>query len=253
MTGTTQPQVPPLTARGWLRWAVVAPIVAELAPASVLELGCGQGAVGARLAATAAYTGVEPDAQSSAVARDRIEPLGGTVIHGDHTALPPGARFDLVCAFEVLEHLEDDAGLLRAWLASAAPGGHLLVSVPAWPDRFGPSDELVGHYRRYTPASLTGLLEGAGCSDVRVQVYGWPLGYLLEAVSNRVAARRVGAAPAAPEERSAGSGRFLQPARSGAALRVGTAPFRVLQRAAPRSGIGLVAVARTPAAPTAGR
>jgi SAM-dependent methyltransferase len=243
---TTLPPPPPLTARGTLRWAVVGPIVETLAPGSVLELGCGQGAAGARLARLGAYTGVEPDEQSCAVARARIEPLGGTVVHGDHTALPADSRYDLVCAFEVLEHLEDDAGVLRAWLARAAPGAHLVVSVPAWPDRFGPSDDLVGHFRRYTPASLTALLEGAGCTDVRTRLYGWPLGYLLEAVSNRVAARRLGAAPRSVEERSATSGRFLQPARSATALRVGTAPFRLLQGAVPGRGIGLVAVARIP-------
>ncbi len=241
---TTLPPLPPLTARATLRWAVVGPLVASLGPATVLELGCGQGAAGARLARLAAYTGVEPDEQSCAVARARIEPAGGTVVQGDHTALPADARFDLVCAFEVLEHLEDDAGVLREWLTFAAPGAHLVVSVPAWPDRFGPSDDLVGHYRRYTPASLTALLEGAGCAEVSTRLYGWPLGYLLEAVSNRVAARRLGAAPSTAQERSATSGRFLQPARSAAVLRVGTAPFRLLQDAVPGRGIGLVAVAR---------
>jgi SAM-dependent methyltransferase len=238
--------LPPLTVRGSLRWAVVEPVLRRLAPRTVLEMGCGQGGVGARISGFAAYVGVEPDEASSAVARSRVEPRGGIVVHGDHTALAPGARADVLCAFEVLEHLEDDRELLSRWVGLVRSGGSVVVSVPAWPDRFGPSDELVGHYRRYTPESLRELLEAAGCTDVRVRLYGWPLGYALEALSNRLAARRLGRAPDSARERTAMSGRFLQPTGGGALLRVGTAPFRALQQLAPGRGIGLVAVATVP-------
>jgi hypothetical protein len=61
-----------------------------------------------------------------------------------------------------------------------------------------------------------------------------------------VAARRIGRAPATAEERSAMSGRFLQPSGHAAVMRVGTAPFRALQRVVTNRGIGLVAVARVP-------
>jgi len=254
-------ELPPLTVRGTLRWAVVGPLLRGLAPASVVEMGCGQGAAGARIARLAAYTGVEPDAASCDVARARVEPRGGTVVHGDHTDLPGRTdlpdRYDLLCAFEVLEHLPDDAGVLAEWVRLVRPGGHVLFSVPAWPDRFGPSDDLVGHVRRYTPGDLTALLEKAGCTDVRVRVYGWPLGYLLEEVSNRVARRRLAAAPSEAADRTAMSGRHLQPTggRAGLAARVvpvATVPFQLAQRLAPTRGIGLVAVATVPADRPAG-
>ena len=48
---------------GRLRFDVVSRVVDDLAPRTVLEVGCGQGAVGARLATRATYVGVEPDAQ----------------------------------------------------------------------------------------------------------------------------------------------------------------------------------------------
>ena len=41
---------------------------------------------------------------------------GGAVLHGDHTAVPAGSSYDLVCAFEVLEHIEDDAAALADWV-----------------------------------------------------------------------------------------------------------------------------------------
>ncbi|BCB91582.1 class I SAM-dependent methyltransferase [Phytohabitans suffuscus] len=236
---------PPLTARARLRWAVVGPLLRQLAPASVLEMGCGQGGFGARLADLATYTGVEPDESSWAVASERITPRGGTVLHGDHHKVPEGAQFDLVCAFEVLEHIADDRTVLAEWVPFTRPGGHVLLSVPAWPDRFGPSDELVGHYRRYTPDQLVEVMEQAGCTDIKVRQYGWPVGYALEAAHNRVSARKLAAASTQMEERSATSGRFLQPRRiAGAVLRLGIAPFTVVQNFAPGRGIGLVAHGR---------
>src|SRR6185437_5317591 len=109
-------------------------------------------------------------------------------------------------------------------------------------------------HRRYTEQSLRELLEAAGLRVERVVHYGWPLGYLLERVSNRAAGR----APADPgsgdapsgqaEQRSAGSGRWLQPgALTGAVLRVGVTPFAALQGRRPEQGTGLVAVGRRPA------
>ena len=233
---------PPLTARGALRWAVVEPLLAGLHPATVLEFGCGQGAVGARIARHARYTGVEPDQESWEVAAARIRPRGGTVLHGDAGVLPWATKYDVVCAFEVLEHIDDDEGALRSWLKHLRNGGHLVVSVPEGPDRFGPSDEQVGHFRRYDEAGLTALLTTAGLEVAQVVHYGWPLGYVLERVSNRAATR---AQAAEQVQGSAGSGRWLQPgAFTGAALRVGVTPFAAIQGRRTDRGTGLVAVGR---------
>jgi SAM-dependent methyltransferase len=244
--------LPPLAPRAWLRYDVVDRLVAELRPATVLEIGCGQGSMGARLARRADYLAVEPDPDSYAVARARVAACGGTVLNADHTAVPAGATYDLVCAFEVLEHLADDAGALADWVRFVAPGGHLMLSVPAFQDRFGPMDTRVGHYRRYEPRGLAGLLTAAGLTDPDVRVYGWPLGYALEAVRNRMDAKHLATEAAAaaaagpsPEERTAASGRHQQPARPavGRAIEAATLPFRYLQRLAPVRGTGLVAVA----------
>jgi len=245
---TTQPgDDPPLSPRATLRWSVARRLVEQVRPGTVLELGCGLGAVGVRLAKVARYTAAEPDESSWRTARDRIGPLGGTVIHGDHTAVE-GGPFDLVCAFEVLEHIEDDAAALAQWLPLVRPGGHLLLSVPADPDRFGPSDELVGHYRRYTAVLLDERLAKAGAADVSVVHYGWPLGYLLDAVRDRLAARRIGTAAPTAGERTHTSGRLFQPrtAATSALIRAGVAPFVALQRVRPGHGPGLVALARRP-------
>lgn len=253
MTSPTS-TLPPLSPNGWLRWAVVSRL---LPPADrdlrVLEVGCGQGGFGARLAQRYRYVGVEPDGQSCSVAQQRLALAGGhgEVRHGDLSVVGPDETFDLVCAFEVIEHIEDDAGAMKQWVSHLAPGGQVLLSTPAWQRRFGAADEMVGHYRRYDPPVLRDLLTGAGLVDVELVHFGFPLGYLLEAGRNALGKRRLAAgavAGSSHEARSDASGRTLQPATSVAATaaRWGTLPFRGVQRAFPRVGPGLVARARKP-------
>jgi SAM-dependent methyltransferase len=238
--------LPPLAIRARLRYDVVARVVADLAPRSVLEAGCGQGAVGARLAAVAEYVGVEPDAESFAIARSRIEPRGGTVVNGTVEDLEPGRRFDLVCAFEVLEHIEDDVAALTQWAGRVAPGGHVLLSVPADQERFGPLDELAGHFRRYDEESLAEVARQSGLEVVSTPRYGWPLAHALEGVRNVLGARRARRERTiAIDQRTAASGRTAQPVRSaaGRAIELGTLPFRSAQRLRPDRGTGLLLVA----------
>jgi len=233
-----------------LRWDVVERLVDEIRPGTVLEIGCGQGAVGTRLARRGQYVAVEPDGTSCAVAASRIAPAGGTVVNGDHSVLPAGSTYDLVCAFEVLEHIKDDDAALADWVRLVRPGGALILSVPAFQRRFAPMDERVGHYRRYEPDELGRKLEDAGLVDPRVIVYAWPLGYVLEAVRNRIDRPKLAAARhLSLEDRTAASGRAFQPPNQnvGRAVKVATAPFRYLQRLAPTRGIGLVAIASRPA------
>jgi SAM-dependent methyltransferase len=246
--GRRQPP-PPLGPRTWLRYDLISRAVARIRPESILDVGCGQGSIGVRLAERARYLGVEPDARAAAVARSRIVPRGGTVLDGDHRAVPDGTHYDVVCAFEVLEHLDDDAAMLAVWASSVRPGGHLLVTVPAWPERFGPMDVTAGHLRRYTPEQLTALLRGAGLEPARISLYGWPIAYVLERIRNTVDAVALAREPAAvgTAERTARSGRRAQPNQVlGAASAAAVTPFRYLQRLAPRRGVGLVALARRP-------
>ena len=83
--------------------------------------------------------------------------------------------------------------------------------------------------------------------EIEVRRYGFPLGYPVETARNLISRRRLAAAGGQSfAERAAGSGRLLQPSARihGGATRWGTAPFRVVQRAFPNTGPGLVAVAR---------
>jgi SAM-dependent methyltransferase len=238
--------VAPLTPNAWLRYDVIT----HLLPAGitdVLEVGCGQGSLGARLAQHYRYLGVEPDQTSWAIANRRVSATGGGEVRNVAFDALGDERFDLVCAFEVLEHIEDDATTLKEWATRLRPGGWLLLSVPAHQRRYARADEMAGHFRRYDPAVMTALLTRCGFTDIQIRQYGFPLGYLLEAARNQIAQRRLAASPGQSlAERTAGSGRLLQPSGSmiGAVNRWGTAPFRVVQRAFPNTGTGLVVLAR---------
>lgn len=242
--------LPPLSTNAWLRWD----LVSRLLPAdarSVLEVGCGQGGFGCRLAARyPTYVGVELDASSYEVARARLAAAGGAgeVHNGDLSVLPADQKFDIVCAFEVIEHIEDDRKALAEWAERLRPGGWMVLSTPAFQHRFAPFDTIVGHYRRYDPPVMAALLRDVGLSEVRVEQFGGPLGYVLEAGRNYIGKRRSARAEASMEEQTSGSGRLLQPNSSwqGRVIEYGTLPFRLLQRIAPNHGPGLVAIARLP-------
>ena len=250
MAVTNLDEVAPLTPNAWLRFDVIERMLPP-GVTDVLEIGCGQGALGVRLADRFHYLGVEPDESSFAVAERRMAAMP----HGDVrnvlvSELPADQTFDLACAFEVLEHIEDDSAALHEWATRLRPNGWLLLSVPAHQRRFGPADELVGHFRRYDPPAMASLLTACGFTDVTTRLYGMPLGYLLEAGRNVIGRRKLaGVANTSAAERTAGSGRLLQPTTGsfrGTATRWATAPFRMAQRAFPAIGPGLVALARKP-------
>jgi SAM-dependent methyltransferase len=214
----------------------------------ILEIGPGQGAMSARIAARFRYEGIEADAVAADVARPRIEAHGGRLRVGSVDELVDGRRYDAVCAFEVLEHIEDDLGALRGWWHWVRPGGRLVLSVPSQPHRFGPWDVAVGHHRRYDRSELTGKLHEAGFERIEVRAHGWPLGYVLEGVRDRLAAR-TSTGSDSMEVRTAASGRRLQPGqRFGALTWVLTLPFRLAQLPVRRSrwGTGFTAVAHRP-------
>ena len=233
-----------MTLTGWLRYDRVGAFFPRGA-VRVLEVGCGMGALGAILSSRYEYTGIEPDAQSFAVARERV--VDGLVLNVGAEGFS-GSDFDVVCAFEVLEHIEDDVAALRRWAAFARPGGTIVVSVPAGRERFGAADERVGHFRRYDLGDLVEVMLAAGLTAPVVAPYAFPLGYLLEGARGVLAQRSTVSVD--PGERTAGSGRWLQPPRWFALGSWAVAwPFRLAQRPV-GVGTGLIAAAGVPASPT---
>lgn len=69
---------------------------------------------------------------------------------------------DFLYAFDVLEHIADDTGCLRQWHRKLAPGGSLLLYVPAFQVLFSSMDRRIGHHRRYRRAPLQNRVRAAG-------------------------------------------------------------------------------------------
>jgi hypothetical protein len=85
--------------------------------------------------------------------------------------------FDTIVAFNVLEHLADDAAALRRWSQMLSPNGAIIVLVPNHPWLYSPLDSAVAHHRRYSKASLQRALTAAGLETVDLS-YGNPLGII---------------------------------------------------------------------------
>jgi SAM-dependent methyltransferase len=99
--------------------------------------------------------------------------LGGLATTAEIGALPyPDASFDVVCAFDVVEHVRDDVRALAEIARVVRPGGTVVLSVPLYMKAWTFFDDLVGHCRRYEPAELETLLTAHGLTLDESAAYG---------------------------------------------------------------------------------
>lgn len=250
MTLPSSLRLSPMTVSAHLRYPIIRRILGS-APdgATVTEFGAGRGAMASRfVAAGYDYLGFEPDPESFDAAEHARGGNGTGVLHNGFPPEDPTRLSDVVVAFEVLEHIELDDAALSSWFQWLKPGGLLILSVPAHQDRFGDADVAVGHYRRYERSQLTELLGGAGFVSVEVKSVGFPAGFVLEAIRNRL----LTPSSDSIEDRTAASGRRLQPPEQmGWLTAVAALPFTLAQRPFEHTdlGTGYVAMARRPSEP----
>ena len=127
--------------------------------ARVLDAGCGTGAILEALSARYDAWGSDVAPQAIAFCRER----GLTRLHlGTLDSYPPSAPFDLITMLDMVEHVDDDRGLLRAAHNLLGKGGHILITVPAFPSLWSRYDEILHHKRRYTRAGLRTLVASSG-------------------------------------------------------------------------------------------
>lgn len=128
-----------------------------------MEIGCGTGANLDMLASFGHVCGMERDDYARecawAASNGRVEIVEGSLPDDLGRASGP---YDLVCMFDVLEHVEDDRRSLANIRALVATGGSLLITVPAYQWLWSVHDETLGHHRRYTRRGLVGLLRDTG-------------------------------------------------------------------------------------------
>lgn len=139
-------------------------------PANVLDAGCGWGVTLEELE----RRGYRPAGLDiSPEILKKLDKEYRELFQADLTQpLPDGSRtFAAVMALDVIEHVDDDRGLVANLAKLVQPGGFLIVSVPALPELFTEFDAIQGHRRRYTPETFRNAFEGSGL-DLR-QVFWW--------------------------------------------------------------------------------
>jgi SAM-dependent methyltransferase len=171
--------------------------VAGFVRGEVLEVGAGIGANTLTLADLdyQRWTCLEPDA--ALAARITLPPGGRHVpVTGTIDDLPAEAEFDAILYIDVLEHIEDDRAEMARAAARLKPGGALIVLAPAHPFLFTPFDRAIGHFRRYTRASLRAALQEIGPPALRVEklVYLDAAGMLASAANRWLLGRSMPAA-----------------------------------------------------------
>ncbi len=175
--------------------------------AAILEIGCSGGPLLQRLRA-AGYTdltGIDVSGPAIELAEARGVPNVSVM---DGAALEfPNARFDLVIASDVLEHIADEAQALREWTRVLRPGGQLLVYVPAHAYLWSDHDVVNHHFRRYSRTSLVAALAGAGLRVQRSSFWNAAM-YLPTAVLRL--GRRLLAGPASPTPPAGATGDLHQ-------------------------------------------
>jgi SAM-dependent methyltransferase len=129
-----------------------------------LEIGCGTGAVLRELAASRRWerlVGCELHPSGLAHARKRL-PSAVEFVQMDGRNIPGVGIFDLTGAFDVIEHIADDEGVLRGMRAATRNGGGTIIAVPQHPWLWSQADDLAHHQRRYRRGELETKLRRNG-------------------------------------------------------------------------------------------
>lgn len=126
---------------------------------AILDVGCGDGLFFPDLAEFGVATGIEPDA--SLVSEATLK-TGRVLIRPFDASLQPGTSYNLILFLDVLEHLPDPVGALRHARSLLAPGGTILVTVPAFRALWTAHDDWNHHRTRYTRATLLTEMSEAG-------------------------------------------------------------------------------------------
>ena len=113
----------------------------------ILNIGCGTGRSTEYLMQFGEVVSLEYDQFCCQYTRDRT---GLDIINGSITELPFETKsFDLVVAYDVIEHVEDDNLAMREMKRVCNDGGIVMVTVPAFMSLWGQHDVINHHYRRY--------------------------------------------------------------------------------------------------------
>ena len=149
---------------------VITQFVPKKANLRVMEAGCGTGGNLQMLSSFGKLDAFELDDEARVIAKSKLPMDIKSGMLPDHVPYQDGS-FDVVVAFDVIEHVEKDVESLAKLGKQLAPGGRLVMTVPAMPWLWSKHDETHHHFRRYTSASLNEALVKAGLKPVRISYF----------------------------------------------------------------------------------
>jgi SAM-dependent methyltransferase len=135
----------------------------------VLEIGCGTGYVLRALQSAlprSQISGSEIYINGLPYAANRVGPQV-SLFQMDARDIPYVAEFDLICALDVIEHVDEDERVLEELRRALRAGGGVLLSVPQHPFMWSRADEISFHKRRYRPGELEFKCRKAGLEVIR--------------------------------------------------------------------------------------
>ena len=129
--------------------------------ARILEIGCGTGHNLPMLGRFGEVDAIEIDEAARAIASQRLCKAVGDAPLPALTGVARGG-YDLIAVLDVVEHIEDDVAALEAMAECLAPGGKILITVPAHQWMWSAHDVVNHHHRRYSKKTLNAALRQAG-------------------------------------------------------------------------------------------
>jgi SAM-dependent methyltransferase len=146
---------------------------------AIAEVGCGRGLLQRQIEDCfhIDVTGFDLNPAALAQTASRSSPVWCYDVLDQHPEYK--ARFDLILLADVLEHVADEGAFLRAVLFHLAPGGSVVVNVPALQSLYSGYDRAVGHLRRYRLGSLSEAAQRGGLKIAGYTYWGLPLMPLL--------------------------------------------------------------------------
>ncbi|HEY5712046.1 MAG TPA: class I SAM-dependent methyltransferase [Allosphingosinicella sp.] len=135
--------------------------------ARILEIGCGTGHNFGMLGRFGKVDAIELDEAARRLASDRLgRPVGDAALPG-LAGIEDGA-YHLIALLDVLEHVDADRESLESIAVKLAPGGQILVSVPAYQWMWSAHDVAHHHKRRYSKKGLRAVAEAAGLKVAKI-------------------------------------------------------------------------------------
>ncbi|HSB86402.1 MAG TPA: class I SAM-dependent methyltransferase [Ilumatobacteraceae bacterium] len=150
-------------------------LIAPHVTGRIFEVGAGRGTYSPFFAERGHLTALEPSAVHCAQLRERLASYPNAVVVNappDGTAAP--GSYDTVVLINVLEHLPDDHRALGELYEALAPGGKMVLWVPAFEALYGSFDHSIGHYRRYRKRQLLEQVQNVGFHQVTAHYANLP-------------------------------------------------------------------------------